>query len=223
MVAKVDLHSSQTSLPSFVRKDCLKLTSPGLFFHRNRPLLDSELDRVLSVDWTAEDMRGDTLFKCRDGWQVGFRNSPPPSRIPLDQPGFAINKRRPRHFTDTSPVKKMCLVLDPPRTTVEGQQAPVTSHMAWRILRPRAPYIPQPTLVEGEEVVPISCDVSSPSGDYFEGCGYPMTEDQPQVPGDPLNIPCEGSLELGIPPENGDFLSHTKNSVSYFASACGLS
>ena len=173
-----------------------------MFFHRNCPLLESELDRVLSVDWTAEDMRGDTLFKCHDGWEAGFRKDPPSSCIPLDQPGFAINKRQPRHFTDTSPVKKMCLVLDPPRTTVEGLQAPVTGHMAWRILRPRVPYIPIPTLAEGDEVAPTSCEVSSPSGDYFEGCWYPMTVDQPQVPGDLLNISCEDSLELGILPEN---------------------
>ena len=117
----------------------------------------------------------------------------------------------------------MCLVLDPPRTTVEGQQAPVTGHMAWRILRPRVPYMPLPTLAEGDEVAPTSCEVSSPSGDYFDGCGYPLAEDQPQVPGDLLKISCKDSLELGIPPENGDLLSHTKNSVSYFASACDLS
>ena len=94
----------------------------------------------MSVDWSARDTQGDTLFKCAEGWVQGFKLHPPVTRIPLNQAGFSLPDRRQGYCTNTAPFKKICLVLDLPMVTQEGEAAPVTGHFAFRTLQSRAPY-----------------------------------------------------------------------------------
>jgi len=126
----------------FLRKDCFQSTSRDLFLCQSRPLSPEEEKRLLSVDWSARDTQGDTLFKCAEGWVSGFKSHPPVTRVLLNQSGFSLARRRQGYCSNTVPFKKMCLVLDPPMVTQEGEVAPVTGHFAFRTLWPRSPYNP---------------------------------------------------------------------------------
>jgi len=144
-------------------------------------MVAKEDKRLLSVDWSARDTQGETLFKCPEGWMTGFKAHSPVTRIPLNQAGFSLARRRQRYCTNTTSLKKICLVLDLPTVTLEGEVAPVTGHFAFRTLRPRAPFKPDSLAVITEDTKKMEglADRAphSPSVDYFKGAGYPL-EDQ---------------------------------------------
>ena len=85
------------------------------------------------MDWTARDTQGDTLFKYAEGWVPGFKLHPPVTHIPLNQLGFYLAGRRQGYCTNTAPLKKICLVLDPPMVT--GQADSCNSNWWWCVIR----------------------------------------------------------------------------------------
>jgi len=60
-----------------------------------------------------------------------FIEHPPVTRIPLNQLGFSLARQRQAYCANFASFKKMCLVLDPPTVTPEGEVASVTGHFAF--------------------------------------------------------------------------------------------
>ena len=58
----------------------------ALFLTPNRPYLPAQ-EAQLACDWRSftEAVRGDTLFKCHDGWTPGSYDSLPPDLIPTGE------------------------------------------------------------------------------------------------------------------------------------------
>jgi len=103
-------------------------------------------------------VRGDALFKCRDGWTPRSHNSRPPHLIPPGEAGFSIPRVRPALVPDSGPNKRVCFVLDLPsgRQSNADPNEPVTGHWAVRDLVARPigePLAPIPKLIEPLETI----------------------------------------------------------------------